>query len=77
MSTKTGFRSFTQRLSSWVVRWLEILGQNPSPVREPGFYAWPYFHQQRYMRPPTVRSTSWFGLGGSTDDPHTGLHVRS
>jgi hypothetical protein len=53
----------------FVARWLELLGQNPSPARDPGIGAWHYLSQrsaQRRDRPPGQPLL---------DDPHLAIGI--
>lgn len=80
MSLKIGFRSVARHVGGWVVRWLEILGQNPSLAREPGLYAWSYLHQSRCRKQGQVeedQGTSFYATRPMADDPHLNLGVRN
>lgn len=73
------FRSVARHFGGWIVRWLEILGQNPSLAREPGLYAWSYLHQRRVAGEPLFPTEAWFSSPVQTmaDDPHLNLGVRA
>lgn len=48
-----------------VVRWLELLGQNPPLSRDHGLYAWRYLHEQERRRPHRAPGHPGVALSGS------------
>lgn len=59
-----------ESLGTWLVRWLELLGQNPSPARDHGLCAWQYLHQARAARPGFRGGP---GRRAAVDDPHLSI----
>ena len=65
--TKAHISYFLAPVGTCLVRWLEVLGQSPSPVRDPGIGAWQYLSRRAAGRGGAFMSG---GGGPLLDDPH-------
>ena len=69
------FSDFTVLLGKWMMRWLQVLGENPPPARDHGLCAWQYLRQCS-PRTPAQRTapTSPASIGCAfIDEPYFSL----
>ena len=71
MQVAVHIKWFSSQVGACVVRWLEVLGQNPPPARDHGICAWHYL-QRRRRRGEAPRSVDRPPVLGAAavDDPH-------